>query len=544
MASVGEAKSGRGGGGGHGAAWPSWALALTAVAVVAAIAVAVGGGENVEEHRVHVSEVDSILEMRIREGDLDDFATVVSRRGLPVVVRRPNNALVSRWAAPHKWASGGLARILREQDDNASASASGSDAGGGEGPRLRQVKVGNSPLFTLENPEKPLSSVDGVTLRNLGSQAMLEEEGANYRLVTMRSDAFFAAAEGEENGEDGKSEEKTDTFVYYSGKLEWWGGGVSGDVEPHAPLELRLVRYLTDSGRESTESLSEVMVWTGGEGVTANAHYDRSHNMFVQVVGRKAWTLFPPTQWRSLYLFPALHPSYHQSQVGYLDVDSPLATTSPALHPQFKDNRAITVTLDPGDMLYIPPYWVHEVRSLDFAVSISVLSPSQEEAIAAEAQFLALLPFSEDGLLTRVSQDLVIRLTAVYIRMILDALYDDPSIFRAGSFGQLPLNTPQRVGALLLQSRYRNIPLPTAAAGVECEDLYPSGMSRPKTMPGLIHADERLYERMFEHAMEVAKAFAKLPDGVLEICLADVLEELAIYAVHVEWVKAFFRVCF
>lgn len=67
---------------------------------------------------------------------------------------------------------------------------------------------------------------------------------------------------------------------------------------------------------------------------------------------------------------------------------------------------------------------------------------------------------------------------------------------------------------------------------------------RPKSMPGLVREDERLYERLFEHSKEVAKAFATLPEGVLEICLADAMEELAIYAVHVEWVKPFFQVCF
>lgn len=43
------------------------------------------------------------------------------------------------------------------------------------------------------------------------------------------------------------------------------------------------------------------------------------------------------------------------------------------------------MTLQPGDILYIPPYYQHRVESHGLCVSLSVLSPSTVEAIISEA---------------------------------------------------------------------------------------------------------------------------------------------------------------
>jgi hypothetical protein len=46
--------------------------------------------------------------------------------------------------------------------------------------------------------------------------------------------------------------------------------------------------------------------------------------------------------------------------------------------PSGPRSRPRVVVLEPGDSLYIPPFWSHSVESLNFAVSINVFTPSQE----------------------------------------------------------------------------------------------------------------------------------------------------------------------
>ena len=43
-------------------------------------------------------------------------------------------------------------------------------------------------------------------------------------------------------------------------------------------------------------------------------------------------------------------------------------------------SAAKEVVLEAGDVLYVPPFWAHRVTSLSTAVSLSVISPSPEEA--------------------------------------------------------------------------------------------------------------------------------------------------------------------
>jgi len=55
-----------------------------------------------------------------------------------------------------------------------------------------------------------------------------------------------------------------------------------------------------------SEENVQVNLWVGRAGIVTHTHYDCTYNFFVQLQGRKRFTLFPPDQ--NLYLFPCLHP--------------------------------------------------------------------------------------------------------------------------------------------------------------------------------------------------------------------------------------------
>ena len=102
---------------------------------------------------------------------------------------------------------------------------------------------------------------------------------------------------------------------------------------------------------------------------------------FVQLYGRKRVLLYPPAQHAALHVFPATHESYRQSQVPFehehgdaADDDADgggggggggarSAWKRPPVFARFAaDAEAWEVVLEPGDVLYIPPYWFHRVE--------------------------------------------------------------------------------------------------------------------------------------------------------------------------------------
>ncbi len=109
-------------------------------------------------------------------------------------------------------------------------------------------------------------------------------------------------------------------------------------------------------------------LWVGAKGCITPLHVDGSHGCLVQVLGEKRVTLFSPDQRELLY--PAVGtPRPHLSLVDLRNPDV-------QRFPRFEHARAERFTLGPGDMLYLPPGWWHEVESLDDAVSINFWSDS------------------------------------------------------------------------------------------------------------------------------------------------------------------------
>ena len=47
-------------------------------------------------------------------------------------------------------------------------------------------------------------------------------------------------------------------------------------------------------------------------------------------------------------------------------------------YPHFANPKALVTVLNPGDMLYLPPYWIHHVTALDVSISVNVFTESFE----------------------------------------------------------------------------------------------------------------------------------------------------------------------
>ncbi|XXT19048.1 cupin-like domain-containing protein [Sorangium sp. So ce429] len=104
--------------------------------------------------------------------------------------------------------------------------------------------------------------------------------------------------------------------------------------------------------------------WLGPAATVSPVHFDRHENFNVQITGRKAWTLFSPEDSRRLD-YPALEmPSVIFSPIDVEQADA-------RRYPLFAGARRHEVTLEPGEVLFIPAGWWHHVRTLETSISIN-----------------------------------------------------------------------------------------------------------------------------------------------------------------------------
>jgi hypothetical protein len=162
------------------------------------------------------------------------------------------------------------------------------------------------------------------------------------------------------------------------------------------------------------EARSKTVAWVGSAGATTPLHQDAMHNFFVQLSGRKRFLLFPPSAWRHLYLFPRFHLKDRNAQPNVRD---PLATTR---YPRLAEARPLEVVLEPGETLYLPPLWFHEVEAVTPAVGVNTWSPVLylERMMAAWREPVPLSPDWDTNQL--------MALTAAYVHALAREMFGGP----------------------------------------------------------------------------------------------------------------------
>ena len=169
------------------------------------------------------------------------------------------------------------------------------------------------------------------------------------------------------------------------------------------PLQ-RLAPHLASSAVDQSHfALSEdpssepVLEYEGGPlmrlssiGSVCQCHWDAKHNVFVQLHGRKRFYLWLTTALPSLRLHSSKHALYPKSMIN-MDAPSPERFGS---EPLATLASAVSVDLEPGDVLYLPPMVPHHVECLGegpddapgWCVGFNVFSTGNFSAVFGDVQ--------------------------------------------------------------------------------------------------------------------------------------------------------------
>ncbi|KAJ4968773.1 hypothetical protein NE237_015474 [Protea cynaroides] len=114
------------------------------------------------------------------------------------------------------------------------------------------------------------------------------------------------------------------------------------------------------------KALASINIWMNNSKSRSSTHYDPHHNLLCVVTGCKRVVLWPPSVSPLMYLMPIYGEASNHSSVNLENPDF-------SVHPRAKHlmENSQTAILRPGDALFIPEGWFHQVDSNDLTIAVN-----------------------------------------------------------------------------------------------------------------------------------------------------------------------------
>ena len=165
---------------------------------------------------------------------------------------------------------------------------------------------------------------------------------------------------------------------------------------PQPPIGESMLPVLQALAATSKEGHASAAIWLGSAGASTPLHYDTSHNVYAQLSGNKTAVLLPPSAAALARLYPSLHPGYRQAQL-QPELQQRHGTEISRSPAAKLGAKALVVTLQPGDVLVLPPYWLHRMEAGAGAVAASVSWwVTAEDFLLTQKAYQARIPFERD----------------------------------------------------------------------------------------------------------------------------------------------------
>lgn len=114
------------------------------------------------------------------------------------------------------------------------------------------------------------------------------------------------------------------------------------------------------------DDIVEVNLWIGGQASWSPLHFDLADNLMCQVTGTRRVWLYEPARSRDLYPMYAMGPLDDPERSPHFSMIGDVRAADTARYPLFAGvEPSVRVDLEPGQMLYVPPYWWHHVEIVD-----------------------------------------------------------------------------------------------------------------------------------------------------------------------------------
>eukprot|EP00055_Hartaetosiga_balthica_P011014 m.48932 g.48932 ORF g.48932 m.48932 type:complete len:438 (+) comp7425_c0_seq2:163-1476(+) len=160
---------------------------------------------------------------------------------------------------------------------------------------------------------------------------------------------------------------------------------------------------------DSQDTPFNVNVWIGNDMTTALLHYDTSHNFYFMVEGSKSFSLLRKSAINDIPWYPSVSSLYRQAVLGS--------------SPEIIQDRLFNVTLHHGQILFLPPYWSHQVVSHGWSLAMNVWSDSKLYR-KFDKCFLLPLPFESSW-----DHDYLRATAMLYLNRLIRRLQFNASIF-------------------------------------------------------------------------------------------------------------------
>jgi hypothetical protein len=136
---------------------------------------------------------------------------------------------------------------------------------------------------------------------------------------------------------------------------------------PELQRHIVVPRWIESWNEGGAKGPLAINLWLG-KATKTPLHFDAENNFFAQLHGTKRFTIFSPSDTEFLYPFPLSAAAWNNSCVDAYAPDF-------ERYPRFSAALPLTFEVEAGDLLFLPAYWWHQVRSVDVSVSVNFWTP-------------------------------------------------------------------------------------------------------------------------------------------------------------------------
>lgn len=297
------------------------------------------------------SVAQPVIEFHVTDGTRS-FVPELIARGEPAIVR---GSSVSEWSSFSRWTNFSELADRLENDV----------------PVLKEVKVPVQGAATTWYEVSKTGAETFVKASSLPDQLPFEVKNMSTReFFELLGSQRALEHDGDGDEEQGSAYTSFLDFVATNATRAYYFGTMFSqlvdDVKPAEQL----------FAHEKDRSAYAQFVWISSKGLATQLHFDSDHNVFVQIVGKKRWLLFPHHQTHRLSPFPKISVKWHKSRLSMYDPPAAVLAKHPDVFEALSYARC--VDLSPGDVLFIPGFYWHFVEGLSTSISLSTWSHDRE----------------------------------------------------------------------------------------------------------------------------------------------------------------------